>query len=125
MVKFNIKILADENIASGLVNGVRDAGYDVSYVVELSPGISDNAVLDLAHREGRVLITEDKDFGNLVYRLKKPGFSVILIRIAEKQRDIKLERLLVLLDKYSNKLEGNYVVVESDKIRFRPLLKLK
>ena len=125
MVKSNIRILADENIASGLVKSLRNAEYDVCHVAEISPGINDDGVLELAYREERALITEDKDFGDLVYRLNKPALSVILLRIPDQHRQLKLERLLTLLENYASKIDGSYVVVELNKIRFRPLIKSK
>lgn len=66
-----MRLLADENIAAPLVLALRAAGHDVTYVAELAPGIADDAVLSLALRQGRLLLTEDKDIGELVIRLKR------------------------------------------------------
>jgi uncharacterized protein with PIN domain len=65
------RLLADENIAASLVRALREDGIDVSYVAELASGITDDEVLDLAKAEARLLLTEDKDFGELVFRMKR------------------------------------------------------
>lgn len=77
-----MKLLADEGVDRQIVALIRDEGHDVAYVLEMEPGISDEAVLDLANREARILLTADKDFGELVFRqgLLAPG--VILIRLS-------------------------------------------
>jgi predicted nuclease of predicted toxin-antitoxin system len=68
------------------------------------------------------LITEDKDFGELVYRLKKPAHGIILIRIGVKNRNLKWPRLKKLLNTYPERCTGRFVVIDENKFRFRPLL---
>ncbi len=57
-----MKFLADENIDRQIVAALRQSGHDVTYVAELDPGITDDQVLDIATREGLLLLTADKDF---------------------------------------------------------------
>ena len=66
-----MNFLADEYCDAGLVGHMRECEYDVLFVKEDSPGITDTEVLQRAFKEKRILITEDKDFGELVYRLKR------------------------------------------------------
>jgi predicted nuclease of predicted toxin-antitoxin system len=75
-----------------------------------------------AFNQGRILLTEDKDFGELVYRLKKPSKGIILIRMAVGERKLKWPRLEKLIENYRDRLPGHFVVVDSQKFRFRPLL---
>ncbi|HAR99145.1 MAG TPA: hypothetical protein DCS11_09710 [Syntrophus sp. (in: bacteria)] len=72
--------------------------------------------------EGRILLTEDKDFGELVYRLKKPSRGMILIRIDVQERHRKWPRAEALIAKYGDRLPGHFVVVDLNKFRFRPLI---
>jgi predicted nuclease of predicted toxin-antitoxin system len=65
--------LADECCDTGLIASLREDGHDVLYVLERKPGVSDDEVLLEAYNEERIMVTEDKDFGELVYRLKKPS----------------------------------------------------
>ena len=67
-----MKFLADECCNTGLVGSLREDGHDVLYILETKAGVSDDKVLLDAYNEERILLTEDKDFGELVYRFKKP-----------------------------------------------------
>ena len=67
-----MKFLADECCDTELVTSLRDDGHDVLYVLEKKAGVTDEEVLFDAYNDGRILLTEDKDFGELVYRLRKP-----------------------------------------------------
>ncbi len=117
-----MKFLADECCDAGIVASLRAAGHDVSYVPEQQAGISDDEVLQTAFREGRILLTEDKDFGELVYRLKKPAYGMILIRIDVRDRHQKWPRVEALIAKHQDRLPGHFVVVDLNKYRFRPLI---
>jgi predicted nuclease of predicted toxin-antitoxin system len=117
-----LKFLVDECCDAGLVRLLRDHGHDVSYVLEEQPGVSDDDVLLRAFNQGRILLTEDKDFGELVYRLKKPSKGIILVRMTVGERNQKWQRLEKLIENYGDRLPGHFVVVDSQKFRFRPLL---
>ena len=66
------------------MSSLRDDGHDVTHVLEKIAGATDDEVLLAAYDEGRILLTEDKDFGELVYRLKKPSRGIILLRASFK-----------------------------------------
>lgn len=77
-----MRVLADENIAEQVIVRLRAAGYDVRWVRETDRGEADPALLELATRERRTLITYDKDFGDLVHQSHIPApYGVILFRI--------------------------------------------
>ena len=63
-----MKFLADENIDKPIVERLRGDGHSLFYIVEMQPGISDDEVLRLANQQEAVLLTADKDFGELVFR---------------------------------------------------------
>ena len=117
-----MKFLADECCDTGLVASLREDGHDVLYVLEQKTGVSDDEVLREAYDEERILLTEDKDFGELVYRLKKPSKGIILIRMDAKERHLKWPRLKKLIENYEERLSGYLVVIDSQKFRFRPLI---
>jgi len=117
-----LRFLADECCDADLVSRLREDGHEVVYVLECKPGISDDEVLIQAYNQERILLTEDKDFGNLVYRLKKPARGVILIRMDVKERHRKWGRLKKLIENYHKRLPGHFVIVERNRYRFRPLL---
>ncbi len=64
----------------GIVRALRDAGHDVWAVAEESPGAADDEVADLAHADERLLITEDRDFGRLVYAHQRGSHGVVYVR---------------------------------------------
>jgi predicted nuclease of predicted toxin-antitoxin system len=117
-----VKFLADECCDLELVSLLRNAGYDVQYVLETQRGGSDDIVLRQACQEKRILLTEDKDFGELVFRLGKPAAGIVLIRIPVEQRIIKWARVKRLIEVHGNKLAGHFVVIGPERFRFRPLL---
>jgi predicted nuclease of predicted toxin-antitoxin system len=104
------------------VASLREDGHDVLYVLERKTGVSDDEILLEAYNEERILVTEDKDFGELVYRFKKPSKGIILIRMDVKERHMKWLRLKKLIENYEERLPGHLVVIDNHKFRFRPLL---
>ncbi|MGQ9627032.1 MAG: DUF5615 family PIN-like protein [Anaerolineae bacterium] len=77
-----MKFLADEGVDRQIVERLRENGLSVLYVAEIEPGISDDEVLNQANRETALLLTTDKDFGELVFRQGRVIQGVILIRLA-------------------------------------------
>jgi predicted nuclease of predicted toxin-antitoxin system len=116
-----VRWLADECVAGPVVARLREAGYDVTYMAELAPSTIDPDVIALAHQEGRLLLTEDKDFGELVFRLKRPVSGLILLRIAPDQNLLKWVRLKIAIETFGERLHGRYLVVETARFRSRPL----
>jgi predicted nuclease of predicted toxin-antitoxin system len=116
-----MNFLADECVDEPLVNGLRADGHDVTYIREIAAGSDDRSVLKLAADQNRILLTEDKDFGELVVRLAMPAYGIVFLRMDPADRAAKLERLREVIQEYSDRLAGSLVVVDEAKVRFRPL----
>ncbi|MCI0357132.1 MAG: DUF5615 family PIN-like protein [Planctomycetaceae bacterium] len=116
-----MNFVADECCDALLVAGLRGDGHDVLYVAEHSPGSDDDAVLQLAASQQRILLTEDKDFGELVVRLKLPAYAIVLLRIHSADTSAKLRRLRELISQDGSRLPGSLVVIDETKARFRSL----
>ena len=117
-----IRFLANENVPLASVHRLREAGYDVLAVSESLPGTSDADVLSLAHREDRIILTFDRDYGELIYRRGlQPPLGLIHLRFTPESPYQVAEVLehLKAIDRLS--LAGYYTVVEQDRIRQRPL----
>jgi predicted nuclease of predicted toxin-antitoxin system len=84
-----VRWLADECIAATLVAYLRADGHDVLYVAEAAAGLSDADVVALASREIRLLLTEDKDFDDLVFRRERVIIGVVLMRINPENPALK------------------------------------
>ena len=112
-------LLADENIAAPIVAALREHGWDIVYITERSPGITDDDVLALVRSEHRILITEDKDFGELVFRLKQDVPGIVLLRLPEPTWDERWPRIRDALAAQAGELRGTYTVIEQARIRSR------
>jgi len=96
--------LADECVDAALVGQLRGAGHDVDYVAELASGVTDTQVVSLAQADGRLLLTEDKGFGELVFRLKLAIPGVVLLRIDPERHHYKWQRLDTAIAAYGDRL---------------------
>ncbi len=115
--------LADECVDAALVTRLRSAGHDASYIAEIASGVTDTEALRRAQEEGRLFLTEDKDFGELVFRFKRAVPGVVLLRIDPETPHLKWTRLESAIAKFGEGLFGRYVVIEEARFRSRPLLK--
>ena len=114
--------LADECVSAPLVARLREAGHDVAYVLELTPGAIDAEVSARAFEERRLLPTEDKDFGELVFRLRQQVQAIVILRTARQDNSFKWRRLDAAIDKFGETLFGRYTIIEETRFRSRPLL---
>ncbi len=119
-----MRFLADECFDAGIVEALRRDGHDVLYAVESLKGAPDRDVLQRSFDEERIVLTEDKDFGELVYRLRKPARGIVLLRFDVSERALKLPRLREFLETGADRLPSRFIVLEADKVRLRPLLSL-
>ncbi len=115
--------LADECVDAGLVSQLRVAGHDVVYVAEVAPATSDADVMMRAQAEDRLLLTEDKDFGDLVFRRGQSVPGVVLLRIDPAMRTSKSLRLEAAIGRFGENLLGRYTIIEAARYRSRPLLR--
>jgi len=116
-----MRIIANENVSGSVIRALRDRGHDVLSVKESMRSGSDEAVLARAQSEQRVVITHDKDFGELAFRHGLPATcGVILLRLSGSDPESDSERALGALESRSD-WEGHFAVVEQDRIRIRPL----
>ena len=114
-----MNFLADESIDRQIVVALRDEGYIVGYIAEMAPGISDDVVLETANREGVLLLTADKDFGELVFRLRRLSSGVILVRLSGLSPAKKAEIVVSIFKKHFNELMEAFSVITQMGIRIR------
>jgi predicted nuclease of predicted toxin-antitoxin system len=115
-----MRFLADESCDFVVVRALRAAGHDVQAVSDLSPGVDDEGVADLARREDCLLLTEDKDFGQLFYAAAGPETGVILIRFPGNARRSLAPAVLQVIDQRGEALRGCFVVVQPGRVRILP-----
>ena len=116
-----MRLLADENCPLPLVTRMRERGHDVAWVREVQPGAADEDVVARARRETRVLLTFDKDFGEIAYHAGVAAPSgVILLRISAPSPDAVADVVVHALEEFPG-WEGAFSVVEDARVRRRQL----
>lgn len=119
-----MKIIADEGIDQQIVDRLRRDGHDVWYVAEMEPGISDRVVFEIAGRESAVILTADKDFGEMVVRQRLTAVGVVLIRLAGLSSARKTDIVVSFITQHASELERSFSVVTPGLARIRRLSQL-
>lgn len=117
-----MRFLADECCHAAIVAALRAAGHDTTHIQEIDCGAPDEAVLARAAAEDRILVTEDKDFGELVVRQGASVPGLVLLRLTTVDPLRKAERLLHAIEAHGDLMKGHHVVVLDASARLRPLL---
>jgi predicted nuclease of predicted toxin-antitoxin system len=114
-----MKLLVDEGVDKPIVDLIRSSGFDVRYILETDRGINDDKVLQIANEEARILLTQDKDFGEMVFRLQKVHLGIILIRLGTTTSIEKARLVNYVLLEYGEKLINAFTVIQVNAIRIR------
>jgi len=112
-----VRFLADESCDFSVVRALRAVGHDVSAIVEVNSGAEDEAVLAVARSEGRVLLTEDKDFGKLAYADGQETSGVVLIRFPAGVRSALGQAIVDVVTDLGDRIAGAFVVLEPGRAR--------
>ena len=116
-----MRILANENVPGPVVAALRAAGHDVLWVKESMTGAKDHNVLAHAQSEARLVVTFDKDFGELAVRSRLPAASgVVLFRLHGSGPGVDNSRAVAALTSRDD-WAGHFAVVTDDRVRLRPL----
>lgn len=113
-----MRFLVDESTGPSVARWLKSEGHEVFSVYDETRGATDDAILLKAHTENWILITNDKDFGEKVFREHLPHKGVVLLRLADERAAIKIESVQQLLRSYSGSLADRFVVVTEKRIRF-------
>ena len=116
-----IKFLADVNVEKPIVDYLSKQGYDIKWIPDYDCEMFDEELLHMANEEQRILITNDKGFGDLVIMQKKLSAGAILFRIKGQESQEKIRLMRKLLMGYRDKLLNHYVIISKSKIRIIPL----
>jgi len=116
-----MNILADENISRLLVDRLRQEGHRVRYIAEIARGSDDPTVLEIANQQGSLLVTDDKDFGELVFHRHLRASGVLLVRLAALSPTEEVELVVQVINSYDEKLLHAFTVIMPQGIRIRPV----
>jgi predicted nuclease of predicted toxin-antitoxin system len=109
--------MADESCAGPVIRALREAGHDVIAIAESATGSSDEAVMERAFNERRVLITEDRDFGELMYARGRSAAGVVFVKFPSRARRAKPAALVEAVAKLGVRLRDGFTVVEPGRVR--------
>ena len=114
-------VIADENIDHQLIEAIRAAGIEVLSVYETSRGIRDEQIIETSRNPPRIILTEDKDFGEWVFAHGIQDISVIFLRYTFSETVLLKGILIRLLTERNTDLIGSFTTVTTKKIRIRRL----
>ena len=113
-----MRFLVDECTGPAVAEWLRAHSHEVYSIYDSARGLSDDGVLGKAFSEEWILITNDKDFGEKVYRERRPHKGVVLLRLDDERAANKTEVLRQLLESYADQLPDRFVVATEKRVRF-------
>src|SRR5215213_9465538 len=116
-----MNLLADESVDRHIVERLRQDGFEVLYVAEMEPGVPDIVVLERANEKTALLVTADKDFGELVFREGRlSSGGVVLIRLAGLSAGRKAEIISKVFEERGSEFAHAFTVISPGRVRIRP-----
>ena len=113
-----MRFVVDECTGPAVASRLRELGHQVFSVYESARGAGDSEILRMAVETESILVTNDKDFGDLVFGQAEPHFGVVLLRLVDERVGSKLAVMEALLAGYASDLPGRFVVVSERTVRF-------
>ena len=113
-----MRFLVDECTGPALARWLRNHGHDVVSIFEQARGADDDAILHKAFTENRILVTNDKDFGEKVYRQGYPHRGVVLLRLDDERAASQIDTMQRLIANHGKQLPDRFVVATEDAVRF-------
>ncbi len=112
-----MRFLVDECTGSKVAQWLRVENYEVFSVFDEARGMTDDEVLTKASDENWILITNDKDFGEMIFRERRTHHGIIFLRLDDERAANKIQVLEKLLENYAEKLPEQFVTVTETKVR--------
>ena len=115
-----MRFIVDESTGTAVVKYLRNVSYDVLAVAETMPQADDPYILAQAVSERRILVTNDKDFGELVFRSRQAHHGVVLLRLHDESSANRVRVMKATLEQYADRLVGHFTVATEGGVRIRP-----
>lgn len=112
--------IIDESTGHAVVEYLRSLGHNVVAVADAMPQADDQTIIACAENEARVLITNDKDFGELVFRSGQAHHGVLLLRLRDERPPNRLRVVKAVLEQFADRLPGRFTVATENRVRIRP-----
>lgn len=117
----NLKFLANVNVEKPIIDFLLQKGFDLKWIADIDKRMSVIQVCQIANNEQRIVVTNDKDFGEIAFFQKKTPYGIVLLWVKGQSSSEKITLLEKLLDKYADKITNHFVVITKEKFRFIPL----
>lgn len=116
-----MKFIVDESTGKRAAVFLDKQGYDTVFVGDEFEGISDTEIMNKARTENRIIVTNDKDFGELAVKEKKSSEGIILLRLKIETPNQKIKVLGKILDNHKQRIQGNLLIAKEEKIKIREI----
>jgi predicted nuclease of predicted toxin-antitoxin system len=123
MLEPKMRFLVDECTGASVIEYLRKKGHDVLSVAETTPRATDTDILTRAAQQDRIMVTNDKDFGDLVFHSGGVHSGVLLLRLRDESPANKVAVTAAVLNQYAERLPGNFVAASETRIRVREPIK--
>jgi predicted nuclease of predicted toxin-antitoxin system len=114
-----VKVLIDVSAGQAVADLFRSLGHDTSFVRDVAPTMPDSDILTWAVSEGRLVVTMDKDFGELIFRSGQAHAGVLLLRLEAARTPEKLHIVTDILAAHESNLPGRFSVYQHGRLRIR------
>lgn len=114
-----LKFVLDVGVGNKVWQYLTTNGYDATLITTINPSMPDSDILFIAQTEGRMVITMDKDFGELVYHSRKAHKGVLLLRLEDATGDEKAVVMQFILENFKEQIEGKFCVFKNGRLRIR------
>lgn len=116
-----MKFLADENLDAMIVRWLREQNTDVIYAAESAQAEPDEILLEKANLQNRIIITSDRDFGEMIFRQRLNSFGIILLRFRSRAQSARLTTFISFWGEMQRRIQGHFIVATENRLRIRPL----
>ena len=120
-----LKFLIDVSAGRGIEKYLREEGYDMRAVRDIDPRMEDEDIIRIAVSKDRMVVTMDKDFGELVYHCSMRHSGVLLLRLEDETGSEKLRVVKHIMENYSSKIKNCFCVFQNDRLRIRKIKQQK
>lgn len=114
-----LKFVLDVGVGNHVNRLLVGLGYDTLLISSLDPSMADVEILAIAERDFRMVVTMDKDFGELVFKSRRPHNGVLLLRLEDATGSEKAAIMKFLVEKFEAKMAGNFCVFQNGRLRIR------
>ena len=114
-----LKFVIDVGVGKSVEDFLVERGYKVTIIRSINPSLEDEKILNLAVKQGAIVVTMDKDFGELVYKSNKPHKGVLLLRLEDESSAETVRVVRHILESFSDKIAGKFCVYQQGRFRIR------